>query len=240
MDAREHGGNMKLVLSPARRLLLGLGTVGLAAAGLATLAPTVGTASSHREAPLIAGQPRLDNADLYAFAHDINIDNDGDARPDVTYRWTFGSTYRNKNTFLDNTGPVTSLADPDLNVNQTYKLQRITKTGTKTLVSKGKVAPSFTGKASMPTYGAPSAQAVTPLPGGGRSFAGQADDPFFLDLRVFDLLCGSNFSEVGQDTLACYNVNSIAIQVPKADLALRGNVTRWPTRHRASPLSAIR
>jgi hypothetical protein len=253
---------MKLALSPARRLILGLGTVGLAAAGLATLAPTVGSASSHREAPLIAGQPRLDNTDLYAFvspnatntvtmianwtpfeepnggpnfypfevdtAHDINIDNDGDARPDITYRWTFSSTYRNKNTFLYNTGPVTSLTDPDLNFNQTYKLQRITKTGTKTLVSKGKVAPSFSGKASMPNYGALAAQAVTSVPGGVKSFAGQADDSFFLDLRVFDLLYGGDFSEVGQDTLAGYNVNSIAIQVPKADLALRGNATRNP------------
>jgi hypothetical protein len=213
---------MKLALSPARRLLLGLGTVGLAAAGLATLAPTVGTASAHREAPLIAGQPRLDNTDLYAFVS-----------PDATNTVTM---IANWTPFEEpNGGPNlypfvvdTALADPDLNVNQTYKLRRIAKPGTKTLVSKGKVAPSFTGKASTPDDGALSAQAVTPLPGGGKSFAGRADDPFFLDLRVFDLLYGGNLSAVGRDTLAGYHVNSIAIQVPKADLALRGNVTRNP------------
>src|SRR6185295_11954808 len=52
----------------------------------------------------------------------------------------------------------------------------------------------------------------------GRVFAGQTDDPFFLDLRVFDLLYGANLSEVGNDTLAGFNVHSIAIQVPKTSL----------------------
>ncbi|MEJ7743845.1 MAG: DUF4331 family protein [Nocardioidaceae bacterium] len=33
------------------------------------------------------------------------------------------------------------------------------------------------------------------------SFAGQADDPFFLDLRIFDLLYGGDLSETGDDTL---------------------------------------
>ena len=47
--------------------------------------------------------------------YDLNIDNDHDAKPDLTYRWLFASHYRNPNTFLYNTGPVTSLDDPDLN-----------------------------------------------------------------------------------------------------------------------------
>lgn len=161
-------------------------------------------------------------------AHDINIDNDGDARPDVIYRWTFRSSYRDRNTFLYNTGVVTSLDDPDLNFRQTYTLQRITKYGVRTILRNARVAPSFTGPASMPNYQTLSDAAVTALPGGGKSFAGQADDPFFLDLRIFDLLYGGNLSEVGQDTLKGYNVNTIALQVPKSDLALRGTVTRNP------------
>ena len=35
--------------------------------GAVALAPTASQASSHREAPLIAGDPRADNTDIYAF-----------------------------------------------------------------------------------------------------------------------------------------------------------------------------
>ena len=65
---------------------------------------------------------------FYLWAEDtdynIKIDNDGDAVADITYRWTFTTHYRNGNTFLYNTGPVTSLADADLNFYQTYDLIR--------------------------------------------------------------------------------------------------------------------
>jgi Domain of unknown function (DUF4331) len=244
-----------------RRAIAGI-VAGFAVAGLAaTSGPGVGVASSHREAPLIAGEPQLDNTDVYAFvspdkpdtvtlvanwvpfeepnggpnfypfaentAYDLNIDNNGDALPDITYRWTFRSFYRNQNTFLYNTGQVTSLNDPDLNFNQRYTLQRITRNGSQTLLYNAPVAPSDTGRASMPNYAALSKAAITRYYG-GKSFAGQADDPFFLDLRVFDLLYGGNLSEVGQDTLKGYNVNSIALQVPKRDLALNKNATRNP------------
>src|SRR3712207_3808682 len=56
---------------------------------------------------------------FYAFAegvrYDVNISNDGDANPEIVYRWQFQDHYRNPNTFLYNTGPVTSLDDADLN-----------------------------------------------------------------------------------------------------------------------------
>jgi tetratricopeptide (TPR) repeat protein len=45
---------------------------------------------------------------------------------------------------------------------------------------------------------------------------------------VFDLLYGGDLSEVGQDTLAGYNVNSIALQVPFKDVALKGDAKRNP------------
>src|SRR6478752_8834582 len=35
--------------------------------GVIVLAPGLANASSHREAPLIAGDPRVDNTDVYAF-----------------------------------------------------------------------------------------------------------------------------------------------------------------------------
>ncbi|MDQ1655504.1 MAG: hypothetical protein QOD41_587 [Cryptosporangiaceae bacterium] len=254
-----------------RRTTLAAIALVTAAAGLSALAPQVAGASSHREAPLIAGEPQLDNTDLYAFsspdkpdtvslianfqpfqepnggpnfypfaartAYDINIDNDGDAQPDTIFRFSFKNLLRNKNTFLYNTGVVTSFNDPDLNFRQTYQLEQLVRSGStyirRTIVKDGKVAPSRVGEASMPEYGKLAREAVTAIPGSaagwdGAAFAGQSDDPFFLDLRVFDLLYGADLSEVKQDTLAGFNVNALAIQVPKKVLALRNDDTRNP------------
>ncbi|MEV5661586.1 DUF4331 domain-containing protein [Streptomyces flaveolus] len=151
--------------------------------------------------------------------YDLNIDNDGDAQGDLVFRYTFTTHTKNDRSFLYNTGPVTSLDDPDLNITQTYDIDLIRLHGGKemsrtTVADDVPAAPSDVGRASMPDYGALRDQAVHQLAGGGQTFAGQADDPFFLDLRVFDLLYGGNLSEVGNDTLKGYNVNSIALQVP--------------------------
>ncbi|MEN8652102.1 DUF4331 domain-containing protein [Streptomyces sp. 21So2-11] len=244
-------------------LVLGAGAL---ATGLAvlTLAPGTSAASSHREAPLIAGDPRADNTDVYAFTspdradtvtllanwipfqepnggpnfyafaddarYHIKIDNTGDGRADVTYTWRFKNKTRDAaNQFLYNTGPVTSLSDPDLNFRQVYNLTVTDSRGrTRTLLRDAPVAPSRTGEASMPNYGALRAEAVRKAPRGAKAFAGQSEDPFFADLRVFDLLYGGDLSKRGQDTLAGYNVNSVALQIPKKDLALRGNSSRNP------------
>jgi hypothetical protein len=253
---------MKIDVGPTRRLIA-VGAAGLIAASAGMLGPAASVASSHREAPLIADTPKLDNTDLYAFvspdqpdtttiianwqpfeepnggpnfypfatstAHDINIDNNGDGKADITYRWTFTTTRQNLNTFLYNTGPVTSISDSDLNVRQKYTLQRITPWSTTTLLKNAVVAPSFTGMASMPDYGTLGRAAIINFDGGkAKSFAGQADDPFFADLRVFDLLYGGDLSETGQDSLRGYNVNTIALQVPKSDLALHSNAAANP------------
>jgi len=166
--------------------------------------------------------------------HDVHIDNDGDARPDITYRWVFtdsrtpgpgpGDSFTGNGTFLYNNGPVTSLNDPDLLFRQTYDLQKITYndsggvTGTTTLFDDAAVAPSNVGKASMPEYGDLFRAAIKTRSDGTKSFTGQSDDPFFLDLRVFDLIYGRDFSEVGHDTLAGFNVNTLALQVPTSHL----------------------
>ena len=242
----------------------GAATLALGAGALTGLGPLPGGASSHREAPLTASDPRIDNTDVYAFVspddpdsvtiisnwipfeepaggpnfysfapnmhYDVNIDNDGNAKPDIIYRWVFHNHYRNPNTFLYNTGVVGSLTDPDLNFYQTYKLQRITPGGT-TTVTHGTAAPSDVGKDSMPDYAALSNAAIQSLPGGGKVWAGQSDDPFFLDLRVFDGLYGGfhppGLDETSDDTLAGFNVNALAIQVPKSKLA-KGDVKDNP------------
>lgn len=172
---------------------------------------------------------------FYSFAtdanYDINIDNDGDAKADIVLRWNFKDNYRNKKTFLYATGPVDSLNDPNLNYFQTYKLTAFKDGKRRVLVRNRKVAPSDVGKASMPDYEALRDEAVTNIGRGKgrlRSFAGQAEDPFFLDLRVFDLLYGGDLSQTGDDTLAGFNVNSVALQVPRHLLAKNRNVTRNP------------
>ncbi|MFD8789773.1 DUF4331 domain-containing protein [Streptomyces vinaceus] len=260
---------MKATVKPrSRRLLdhslLVLGAGALATGlGILTLAPGVSAASSHREAPLIAGDPRADNTDVYAYTsldrpdsvtllanwipfeepnggpnfyafgddlrYNIKIDNTGDGVSDITYTWRFHSSYQDSaNQFLYNTGPVTSLTDPDLNFRQVYDLVLSHGNESKVLLSNVPAAPSRVGPASMPNYAALRNQAIRTIPGGGKTFAGQAEDPFFADLRVFDLLYGGNLSERGQDTLAGYNVNSVALQIPKSQLALKGNATRNP------------
>ena len=126
--------------------------------GMAVFSPLGGRASSHREAPIISGDPEVDNTDVYAFVspdkpntvtlvgswwpfeepaggpnfyafeegahYEFNIDNDGDALEDITYRAVFTNHVRNDDTFLYANGPVTSLNDPNLNVYQTYDIFR--------------------------------------------------------------------------------------------------------------------
>ncbi|MFJ4697430.1 MULTISPECIES: DUF4331 domain-containing protein [unclassified Streptomyces] len=171
---------------------------------------------------------------FYPFANDarynIKIDADGDGKPDTTYTWKFTDHVRDAaNQFLYNTGVVNSVHDKTLNFRQTYTLTSTDAHGnTTTLVEDAPAAPSNVGKASMPDYAALREQAIVGLPDGGQTYAGQASDPFFLDLRIFDLLYGGNLKETGHNTLAGYNVNTIAIQVPKKSVALNGDHSRNP------------
>src|SRR5215470_16944784 len=75
--------------------------------------------------------------------YEVHIDNNGDAVPDVGYRWTFTSHRKNGATFLYNTGPVDSINSPNLNVTQTYRLEKFNeKTGaTQTIMDNVPVAP---------------------------------------------------------------------------------------------------
>jgi len=57
--------------------------------------------------------------------YEIMIDNDGDAVEDVTYQFRFHTTTANPNTFLYNTGTITSIDSSALNVKQTYDITRV-------------------------------------------------------------------------------------------------------------------
>jgi hypothetical protein len=157
---------------------------------------------------------------FYPFAtsthYNIKIDNDGDGRADIVYRWSFrNEDRRGIGTFLYNDGQVKNLTDPTLLFRQHYSVQEITAKGTRTLLKDAIAAPSHTGLASMPDYGALREQAVRPVAGGGKTYVGQAEDPFFLDLRLFDLLYGGDLQEIGHDTLRGYNVNTIVSRCPR-------------------------
>src|SRR6266545_5919012 len=51
--------------------------------------------------------------------YDIKIDNNGDGVEDITYRFTFKTTYKDPNTFLYALPGLTSFTDPNLLVTQT-------------------------------------------------------------------------------------------------------------------------
>lgn len=162
-----------------------------------------------------------DDAEYY-----INIDNVGDCLDHIRYQFKFKTTRRNPNTFLYNTGVVTSLDDPDLNVRQMYTLTRIDDGVPTVLVTDGIVAPNFVGPASMPGYGDLAQGAIKVLPNGTKIFVGPRDDPFFVDLgAVFDLLTirriPGNMGG-GVDGVGGYNVLTIAIQVPMTKLTRDG------------------
>ncbi len=247
---KEHTLNRRRIRDIA---VAGVAALALGAGAIMALGPAASNASSHREAPLTAADPQIDNTDVYAFVspdkpntvtlvsswipfeepaggpnfylwaehtnYDIRIDNDGDAKPDIIYRWNFHTKYRNANSFIYNNGPVTSLNDQNLLIRQTYDLTRIQGGHAKTLLDNAPVAPSRVGNASMPGYNANLFDAaVKGAKNNTESWVGQSDDPFFLDLRVFDLLYGADLSEAGDDTLAGFNVNTMALQIPKGQL----------------------
>jgi hypothetical protein len=179
---------------------------------------------------------------FYSFddtvAYDINIDNNGDSVEDLTYRFRFTTHTRNPNTFLYDVGPIKSLDDPNWNRPQTYSVTLIkhgpgNSTTSEVLGENVPTPPDNVGPRSTPNYGALADAAVTSLPGGIKVFAGQRDDPFYVDLgSVFDLAGLRPFNpfhaipltaEPGRDALRNYSTHTIAIQVPIDQLTTFSN-----------------
>ncbi|HEX7842454.1 MAG TPA: DUF4331 domain-containing protein [Kofleriaceae bacterium] len=150
--------------------------------------------------------------------YEVHIDNDGDAVPDIAYRWTFRSQRKNGATFLYNTGPVDALTSPNLNVTQTYRLEKVNeRTGQiTTIMDNVPVAPWNVGSRTFASYEPVALQAVTTAHG-TTAFAGPRDEPFFVDLHVFDLL-----GVGGAHTTDGVNVMSLVLEVPITDIASKG------------------
>src|SRR4026207_2079025 len=123
--------------------------------------------------------PAFDDTVLY----EINIDNAGDAREDLSYQFRFHTETRNPETFLYNTGPIASLDDPNWNRPQTQPVTLVqhgpgNSGRSRVLGTDLPTPPDNIGPRSTPNYNALAAAAVTCFPancgvGSIKTFAGQ-------------------------------------------------------------------
>src|SRR3954453_11834260 len=140
-----------------------------------------------------AGGPNFYRFDDRAHYY-INVDNTGDGAPDVRYQFAFKTKIVNPNSFLYALPGVTSINDSKLNVKQTYNITReVYKNGkarSPKVIARGvPVAPNNVGPRTFPNYDAVANQAIRTLAGGRKVFAGQRDDPFYVDLgQTFDAI----------------------------------------------------
>jgi hypothetical protein len=170
---------------------------------------------------------------FYRFSDDakyeIKVDNTGDGKEDITYEFRFKTRIKNPNSFLYNTNTITFDAKKgeytNLNVVQTYTVRKITydhkgRVHVKTLGRDLLTPPNNVGPRSTPNYESLVAPAIYTFKDGTKVFAGQRDDPFYVDLGgTFDLLGFRSappgaFESGGVDGLRGYSVNSIVVQVP--------------------------
>lgn len=173
---------------------------------------------------------RFDDTVLY----EIKIDNTGDGREDISYQFQFNTTIKNGETVLgqsavNHDAVISNLGDPDYNMPQTYSVRRVDgNSGSKgnLIGSDYKVPPANIGPRVTPDYEMNLGQpAIGSLPNGGRVFAGNRDEYFYIDLGVFDALnLRSTTSESGGiDSTKGYNVSTIAIEVPISSVTAHGS-----------------
>jgi hypothetical protein len=181
-----------------------------------------------------AGGPNFYNFDP-SVHYFIKVDNTGDGVEDLTYTFDFDTDVANPGSFLySGYGPIEDATNPQgapyaaPNVSQTFSVsENGTKWGTDLHVPPPNVGPRTT-----PDYGTYAHDGVHDLGDGRTVFAGQRDDPFFVDLgAIFDLGGLRPFNSLhlipltdkpGQDDLSSFNVNTIALQLPIKDLTNDG------------------
>ncbi|MEO6758589.1 MAG: DUF4331 domain-containing protein, partial [Saprospiraceae bacterium] len=164
--------------------------------------------------------------------YEIHVDNDATKSGDeVTYRFTFTQVNEDPTTFFN-------IRLGKQNLKTTYKLERSMDGGLsfQTIVQAGVVPPPNIGPRSIESaaglnasYASLMNAAITTASSGEKVFCGPSDDPFFVDLGgIFDLGDAPRQSGSSVDGLACYNVSTIAIQVPIQTL-LKSGVSPAPT-----------
>jgi len=144
--------------------------------------------------------------------YNINIDRNGDGRPEMVYRFRFRAS-----------PPVAFLRSTV----QTYTVTRIMG-GRSTVVARGTTPPNNIGPRTTPNYRTLAANAVGTLAGGGKVFAGQREDAFFADIgAIFDSLGfrrGTGTTGGGKDFFAGYGVHAIALQIPISQINANNNI----------------
>ena len=168
---------------------------------------------------------------LYSFYVDNNADGKAnDVRFEIRFKNEFRGVNKDLGLFLSYVAlpPITALdgaGSEGLGMRQTYTVTMV-RGDNRTVLGSGLFAvPSNVGPRTMPNYDALAAQGVYNLSGGARVFAGQRDDPFYIDLgAVFDTL---NLRAPGTDMLSGFNIHTIALEIPAT----------WITKDRKGPSS---
>lgn len=192
--------------------------------------------------------------------YEIKIDNDRDAKADITYQFKFKRRVINPNTFLYNTFPISldpsgpfPPYSPSFNVRQAFSVTRlVTGEGDdddeddddedrgQLFGANLATPPVRIGPRSTPAAGYPAlVNAAIHTIGGRKFFAGQREDAFNVDLgSIFDLgalrpvqsfhLINVPGSTGGKDGLKGFNVQTIAMEVPRTDLTRNGTTPAGP------------
>jgi hypothetical protein len=199
---------------------------------------------------------------FYEFGDDvlyeIHIDNDGDSQADITYQFRFHTELEVGGTFLYNVGPITSIDAGTWNRRQFYSVTRVdwhrhngNGPSVTTLGSRLACPPCNIGPLSTPDYPTLASQAIHTIGSGGKVFAGQRAEGFYVDLgAIFDLGDLRPFEQLhaqfgliipelttpapGVNATKAVNVHSIALQVAKSDIVRTGRPTIgvWTTASR--------
>ena len=177
----------------------------------------------------------------------INIDNDSDGQAEIVYKFRFNTVLKVGGTFLYNVGPIESLHSPNWNRRQHVSVTRTEGNGPEqALLTNAACPPCNIGPLSTPAYADTAASAIHDLPNGGKFFAGQRAEAFYVDLgSVFDLADLRPFEQAhthfglhvpeltrpkpGVNATKAVNVHSIAIQIPKTDLTANHSNPTDPT-----------
>jgi hypothetical protein len=176
-----------------------------------------------------AGGPNFYKFDDKAHYY-VKVDNTGDGKADVQYLFRFRTHYRNPRTFLYGLGGKVFQT-------QTYSVTREAlvngrEVSERVIARNVPTAPNNVGPKTFPNYARLVAPATHRLAGGGKVFAGQREDPFFVDLgATFDaihLRNGTGNAGGGKDDVAGYNTHAVVLQVPEAQVTRNHRAVSGP------------